>query len=84
VANEKKRKGSKQQRQKARARALEAARPRRALGAGAVTLCVGLAIVGVSESSLGAAVCLAGLLLTIYAIHSFGRLGFDAEPQRGG
>jgi hypothetical protein len=54
-------------------------RPRRALSAGSALLLVGLAMVGVDSSSEGAVVTLIGLLILIYGIHSFGRLGPD-EP----
>ena len=57
----------------------EAARPRKALVSGSALLLVGLAMVGVDSSDAGAVVTLLGLLLLIYGIHSFGRLGPD-EP----
>lgn len=50
---------------------------RRALGAGAGLLLLGLAMVGVGESDAGAGVTLVGLLVVIYGIHTFGRLGPD-------
>jgi hypothetical protein len=58
----------------------ETARPRRALISGSALLLLGLAIVGVDSSEVGAGVTLIGLLILIYGIHSFGRLGPD-EPQ---
>jgi hypothetical protein len=54
--------------------------PRGALVAGSGLLILGLGMVGVGASSEGAVVALAGLLGTIYGIHSFGRLG----PEEGG
>jgi hypothetical protein len=56
--------------------------PRRALGWGAGLLVLGLGIVGVGGSDEGAPVALAGLLVTIYAIHRLGRLGPD-DPAPG-
>jgi len=49
---------------------------------GGAPLVIGLALVGVG-SDAGAAVALAGLLNTIYGIHTFGRLGPD-EPAGDG
>lgn len=63
-----------------------ARRPRRALVSGSVLALFGLSIVGVVDSSMeGAAVTLIGLLILIYGIHSFGRLGPDepASIERG-
>jgi hypothetical protein len=51
---------------------------RRALGAGALLGAVGLALVGTGPSEAGGIICVAGLLVLIYGIHTFGRLG--AEP----
>jgi hypothetical protein len=53
--------------------------PRRALMAGGGLLVLGLAMVGVGSAEEGSAVALGGLLLTIYGIHSFGRLGPDED-----
>ena len=49
--------------------------PRRALGWGGGMLILGLGAVGVGASGEGAVLALAGLFLTIFGIHSFGRLG---------
>jgi hypothetical protein len=49
--------------------------PRRALLWGAGLLVLGLAAVGVGQADEGAPLALAGLLITIYGIHRFGRLG---------
>lgn len=49
--------------------------PRRALTAGGVFLLLGLALVGMGPSDPGMVVTLAALLLMIYGIHTFGRLG---------
>jgi hypothetical protein len=56
--------------------------PRQSLGWGAGVLVIGLALVGVGADQVGSVVVLAGLLLTIYAIHTYGRLGPD-EPDEG-
>lgn len=50
-------------------------KPRRALAAGGALLLAGLLLVGIGPSDLGTAVTLAGLLATIFGIHTFGRLG---------
>lgn len=57
-------------------RAIEAG-PRRALTWGGAALTLGLAIVGVGSPAEGGPIALAGLLITIYGIHRFGRLGPD-------
>ncbi|APR75068.1 Hypothetical protein A7982_00414 [Minicystis rosea] len=49
--------------------------PRKSLGWGGGLLILGLGAVGVGASGEGAVLALAGLFLTIYGIHSFGRLG---------
>lgn len=54
-----------------------AAVPRRSLAVGASALLVGLALVGTAESDLGMAVVLGALLVLVYGVHSFGRLGPD-------
>lgn len=54
--------------------------PRRALVSGSALLLVGLAMVGVDSSDVGAGVTLIGLLILLYGIHSFGRLGPDEPP----
>src|SRR4051812_45263889 len=51
--------------------------PRRALLWGAGLLVLGLAAVGVGQADEGAALAPAGLLITIFGIHRFGRLGPD-------
>ena len=55
-------------------------RPRRALLWGGGLLALGLAAVGVGQPDEGAVLALAGLLVTIYGIHCFGRLGPD-DPR---
>jgi hypothetical protein len=57
--------------------------PRRALLAGSSLLLVGLAMVGVDSSTEGAALTLLGILILIYGIHRFGRLGPDEAALRG-
>jgi hypothetical protein len=49
------------------------------LGWGAGMLVIGLGLVGVGAGPEGAPIALAGLLNTIYGIHTFGRLGPDDE-----
>jgi hypothetical protein len=49
--------------------------PRRALMVGAVFLLLGLALVGMGPSEPGMIVTLAALVMMIYGIHTFGRLG---------
>jgi len=51
------------------------ARPRRALALGSTLLPAGLALVGIGPSDIGTGVTLAGLIVLIYGVHSFGRLG---------
>ena len=66
---------------RAEARGVDA-RQRRALAWGAAILILGLAIVGTGRPAEGGPIALAGLLLTIYGIHRFGRLGpDDIEPE---
>lgn len=55
----------------------EAQTPRRSLAVGALALLVGLGLVGTGESDLGMAIVLGALLVLIYGVHSFGRLGPD-------
>lgn len=57
-----------------------ARRARGALGIGGVLLLCGLAMVGIGPSDMGMGVTLAGLVVTIFGIHTFGRLGPDAAP----
>jgi hypothetical protein len=61
-------------------RAAIEASPRRTLQWGGGLLVVGLAAVGVGAADEGSALALGGLLLTIYGIHRYGRLGPD-EPE---
>jgi heme O synthase-like polyprenyltransferase len=53
----------------------DAHKPRRALASGAALLLVGLAMVGVGSPSPGAIVTSVGVLVVVYGIHTFGRLG---------
>jgi hypothetical protein len=50
--------------------------PRRLALAASITI-VGLGLVGVGESEVGAALVLVGLLFFAFAIHTYGRLGFE-------
>lgn len=58
--------------------------PRRALLWGAGLLVLGLATVGVGREDEGAVLTLVGLVVTLFGIHKFGRLGPDdaAETAR--
>ena len=49
--------------------------PRRALTVGGAFLLVGLALIGIGPSEPGMVVTLGALLVMIYGIHTFGRLG---------
>lgn len=62
----------------------EARIPRRALTVGGALLPVGLALVGIEASDVGMVVTLGALLVLIYGVHSFGRLGPGRAPLRGG
>lgn len=53
---------------------------RRFLGAGGILSAVGLVLVGTGPSETGGVVCVVGLLVLIYGIHTFGRLG--PEPAK--
>jgi hypothetical protein len=53
---------------------------RRTLQVGAGVLALGIAMVGVGADKEGATPVLAGLLLTILGIHTYGRLGPEGEP----
>jgi hypothetical protein len=55
-------------------------RARRAVGGGALLLLAGLGTVGAGPSDAGMALTLLALVVLIYGIHSFGRLGPDARP----
>jgi len=57
-----------------------AARARRSLISGSVLLLLGLGMVGIDTTDVGAGVTLLGLLILIFGIHSFGRLGPE-EPR---
>lgn len=48
---------------------------RRALGMGGGLAALGLALVGTGPSEAGTIICVGGLLVLIYGIHTFGRLG---------
>jgi hypothetical protein len=50
-------------------------RSRHALGTGAAGLAVGLGLVGTGPSDVGMVVTLASLIVLIYGVHTFGRLG---------
>jgi hypothetical protein len=56
-------------------------RARRALGGGGLLLVAGLALVGVGPSDAGMALTLLALLVLIYGIHSFGRLGTERDGR---
>ena len=51
--------------------------PRNVLVAAGAVLILGLAVVGVGSAELGRWITLAGLLLMIFGVHTFGRLGPD-------
>jgi hypothetical protein len=55
--------------------------PRRLLMTSGAILILGLAVVGVSASDAGRWITLAGLLLMIFGVHTFGRLGPDDAPD---
>ena len=57
-----------------------ARRPRQALLVGATLLAIGLALVGTEASDVGPAVTLAALVILLYGVHSFGRLGPGGHP----
>jgi hypothetical protein len=54
--------------------------PRRSLFWGGGLMVLGLALVGVGAPDEGAVISLLGLFLTIYGIHTFGRLGEEGAP----
>src|SRR5690348_8584547 len=56
--------------------------PRRALLWGGGVLVAGLAAVGVGQPDEGAVLALCGLVVIIYGIHRFGRLGPDDPRAR--
>jgi tetrahydromethanopterin S-methyltransferase subunit C len=53
----------------------DALMPRRALTVGGVFLLLGIALIGIGPSDSGMVVTLAALVVMIYGIHTFGRLG---------
>lgn len=55
--------------------------PRHALGLGSALLFVGLGMTGIGALDTGAVVTLGGLLLTIFGIHTFGRLGTEGDDE---
>ncbi len=55
--------------------------PRRSLRWGGGVLVVGLGLVGVGAADEGAVFALLGLLLTIYGIHTYGRLGPEDDER---
>jgi hypothetical protein len=56
--------------------------PRRFLVAGGALLPVGLGLVGIESSDVGMAVTLIALIVLLYGVHSFGRLGPGGRPDR--
>lgn len=54
---------------------------RRALGGGGLLLVAGLALVGVGPSGAGTALTVLALLVLVYGIHSFGRLGPERDER---
>jgi hypothetical protein len=61
-------------------------RVRKVLVAGGAALVVGVALVGLGPSNVGAALTLGALVTMLYGIHTFGRLGPVGEeptPARG-
>lgn len=54
-------------------------RARRALGGGAMLLLTGLALVGTGPSDAGKVLTVLALVVLIYGIHRFGRLGPERE-----
>ncbi|MFT3771192.1 MAG: hypothetical protein QM820_37735 [Minicystis sp.] len=57
--------------------------PRRTLAWGGGLLVLGLGAVGVGAADEGAVLALTGLWVTIYGIHSFGRLGPEEAEDEG-
>ncbi|WP_437596372.1 hypothetical protein [Sorangium sp. So ce590] len=56
-------------------------RARRALGGGGLLLVAGLALVGVGPSDAGMALTVLALVVLIYGIHCFGRLGPERDER---
>lgn len=52
-------------------------RHQRLLGLGATISAVGLALVGTHESKAGSMVVIVGLLILMWSVHRFGRLGTE-------
>lgn len=55
-------------------------RARGALAVGGSLLLLGLSLVGIGPSDVGVTVTLTALLVMIFGIHTFGRLGPDLGP----
>lgn len=53
---------------------------RRALQTGAGLILLGIALVGTGPSEVGGVLVVLALIVLLYAIHSFGRLGPDERP----
>ncbi len=53
-------------------------RRERIAAAGATLLILGLGAVGIGDSPIGAAAGLAGMVVLMYAVHTYGRLGEEA------
>ncbi|WP_437285083.1 hypothetical protein [Sorangium sp. So ce406] len=77
------REGARQRAPRARrgARSEAETRARRALGGGGLLLVAGLALVGVGPSDAGMALTVLALLVLVYGIHSFGRLGPERDER---
>ncbi len=56
-------------------------RARRALGGGGLLLVAGLALVGVGPSDAGMGLTVLALVVLVYGIHSFGRLGPERDER---
>lgn len=64
--------------------AVEVLQHQRALGLGGTVAIVGLALVGTGDSQAGAVVVVIGMLILMWAVHRFGRLGTErvTKPAR--
>ncbi len=60
---------------------LAALTQQRRLALSGSTTVVGLGLVGVGESLVGAVVVLAGLVALMFSIHKYGRLGVERAPR---
>jgi hypothetical protein len=61
----------------------EVLRHQRLVGLGATIAIVGLALVGTHDSKVGSSVVIVGLLLLMWSVHRFGRLGTErVRPSR--